>query len=144
MVFFYWLCKKHITVIETRRLSHYASKSVERSLLWPWRRSKKVTSIKMYTGVQIGYLPSPRSWTDHHQNWHGVSCGRRNQVCQKPSLFFHDSLCGRHWQHPENPIGPNNGCKFCLAQFGNKSSATAELARDADNVHFSVDNVRRT
>ena len=26
----------------------------------------------------------------------------------------------------------------------NKSSATAELARDADNVDFSVDNVRKT
>ena len=28
--------------------------------------------------------------------------------------------------------------------FANKSSATAELVRDAENVHFSVDDVRKT
>ena len=38
--------------------------------------------------VQTGYLPSPHPLTDRHQNFHGVSCGGRNHVCQLPSLSF--------------------------------------------------------
>ena len=48
----------------------------------------KTNKIKMYTGGTNWVFAQPRPLTDRHQNFHGVSCGGRNHVCQLPSLSF--------------------------------------------------------
>ena len=62
-------------------------------------------------------------------------CVCRIKTRQEQYGYDEDHKCGRLEKRPDHREG-----KMRI----NKSSATAELARDAENVDFSMDDVRKT